>query len=511
MSGGKPPDQTDPESLKDQNQLPGQISGNSAWAGSGVSGGMNCSRTFQQIIEDEKKKRNILEIKLQKLKLISDSDDSYARSLTYDDLGELIFDVLKIDPEDCVAFDYNTGRYDVKQIQLKPDVYADKFATGSPIEFKNHLVHVYKQLSNITRVTFKNVPLNVPDEEILHLCKFYGTPFDNTVRTEVLTNERNRGMKGSTRFVDMELNKGRCMMNYYWMEGPLQGDQGRRILVLHNGQTAQCSHCLRIAGSGCSAGGNGKACKLLNNPRGKMLEYMQHLRAGIGYVSLKTTYKEYMAKNFPSLIGFDADLPNNMEGVYEDCDNVSNVADEKDRQINHLKTKVQESETLNSELNDLKFELANVKAELVTHKKKLPFTQISTEQRLLDSISNPEGFNPDPLLIGVYSATLDEEEFSFNELDEESTDKKENQRSRKEIFLSSIEKRLDPQNKEHTDCFNEIKNQILEKVKATQQSRIRARSMSSSSRKRVASGEADTSAANSPVRQKISGIPTKKI
>ena len=55
MSGGKPPDQTDPESLKDQNQLPGQISGNSAWAGSGVSGGMNCSRTFQQIIEDEKK------------------------------------------------------------------------------------------------------------------------------------------------------------------------------------------------------------------------------------------------------------------------------------------------------------------------------------------------------------------------------------------------------------------------------------------------------------------------
>ena len=238
---------------------------------------------------------------------------------------------------------------------------------------------------------------------------------------------------------------------------------------------------------------------------------MQHLRAGIGYVSLKTTYKEYMAKNFPSLNGFDADSPNNMEDVYEDCDNVSNVADEKDRQINHLKTKVQESETLNSELNDLKFELANVKAELVTHKKKLSFTQKTTEQRLFDSISNPEGFNPDPLLIGVYSATLDEEEFSFNELDEESTDKKENQRSRKEIFLSSIEKRLDPQNKEHTDRFNEIKNQILEKVKATQQSRIRARSMSSSSRKRVASGEADTSAANSPVRQKISGIPTKKI
>ena len=258
-SGGKPPD---PNKLPtDPTVLPDQISRNSAWAESGVSGGITIGRSFQQIIEDEKKQRNIVELKLQKLKLNSESDE-YARSLTFDDLGELIFDIIKIDPADCVAFDYNTGRYDIKQIQLKPGVCADKFVTGAPIEFKGHLVYVSKQLSNITRVTFKNVPLNVPDEEILHLCKSYGTPCDNKVYSEVLTNQRNRGMKGSTRFVDMEFNKGRCMMNYYWMEGPLQGDQGRRILVLHNGQISQCSHCLRQAGSGCSAGGNGKACNV---------------------------------------------------------------------------------------------------------------------------------------------------------------------------------------------------------------------------------------------------------
>ena len=494
------------------NQLPGQISGISAWAGTGVSGGMNSGRTFQQIIEDEKKKRNILEIKLQKLKLITDSegDENYTRSLTYDDLGELIFDVIKINPDDCIAFDFNTGRYDIKQIQLKPSVWADKFVTGSPIEFKDHLVSVSKQLTNTTRVTFKNVPLTVPDEEILHLCRSYGTPRDNIVHSEILTNERNRGMRGSTRFVDMELNKGRCMMNYYWMEGPLQGDQGRRILVLHNGQTAQCSHCLRLAGSGCSAGGNGKACRLLNKPRGKMHEYMQSLRVGVGYVSLKTIYKEYMAKNFPSLNGFDADSSNNIEEPDETCDSDSFVADERDRQINQLKTKVQENETLKSDLNDLRFELANAKAELATNRKKLSFTQKTTEQRLFDSISNPEGFNPDPLLIGVYSATLDEDEFNFDNCNDETPSDDKQQRSRKGLFLSSIEQKLDPKNKEHTERFNVIKNQILEKVKTTQQSRNRARSMSSSSRKRVASGEADSSAANSPVRQKVSGIPTKK-
>ena len=204
--------------------------------------------------------------------------------------------------------------------------------------------------------------------------------------------KKNRGMRGSTRFVDMELNKGRCMMNYYWMEGPLQGDQGRRILVLHNGQIAQCSNCLKQ--SGCPAGGNGKACKLLNNPRMKMHDYMQRLRVSIGYVSLKTTYKEYMAKNFPSLTGFDSDSQKEIDEMDEDCNNDSNLTDEKDRQINALKTKIQEFEAQITELNDLNFELANTKAEIVTSRKKLSFTKKSTEQRLLDSISDPEGFSP---------------------------------------------------------------------------------------------------------------------
>ena len=36
--------------------------------------------------------------------------------------------------------------------------------------------------------------------------------------------------------MDMQLTEGMCFENYYWMEGPLPGDVGKRIVVLHNGQ-----------------------------------------------------------------------------------------------------------------------------------------------------------------------------------------------------------------------------------------------------------------------------------
>ena len=44
---------------------------------------------------------------------------------------------------------------------------------------------------------------------------------------------------GSTRYVDMEMDDGKSFQNYYWMEGPLAGDKGKRIVVLHNNQSPQ--------------------------------------------------------------------------------------------------------------------------------------------------------------------------------------------------------------------------------------------------------------------------------
>ena len=180
-------------------------------------------RSFIQILEDEKKNRNILEINM--TKIFSDPNNK-PKGLTFDDLGELIFDVMQIKPEECLSFDYNTGRYDSRQIKFKPDVSIDKYVSKDPITFKDHLISTRKQLNNITRVTFRNVPLNVPDEEIINLCLCYGTPIDNKVSYEVLTNAKNRGQTGSTRYVDMEFEKDMIMENYYWMEGPMEGTRG---------------------------------------------------------------------------------------------------------------------------------------------------------------------------------------------------------------------------------------------------------------------------------------------
>ena len=154
-------------------------------------------------------------------------------------------------------------------------------------------------------------------------------------------------------------------MNYYWLEGPLSGDQGRRVLVLHNGQMSQCSHCLRKSGNGgCPAGGNGKACFLMKTPRAKMATYMQSLYAQVGYVSLKTKHMEQQARSFPSLPGFDSDIPSNMEeNDLEDLVPV-NPIEEKDKQIAALEKSVEHMGTKDSEIAQLKESLCKSKAEL---------------------------------------------------------------------------------------------------------------------------------------------------
>ena len=140
-------------------------------------------------------------------------------------------------------------------------------------EFRGHEITARRQRNNVTKVTFKNVPLNIPDEEILHLCETYGKPVDFQVQYERLNNFKNKGMVGGTRSVDVEMFTGASMFNFYWMEGPLAGDEGCRVTVLHPGQTQQCSNCLRLA-SGCPAKGNGKACVATGTPRTQIATYM---------------------------------------------------------------------------------------------------------------------------------------------------------------------------------------------------------------------------------------------
>ena len=78
------------------------------------------------------------------------------------------------------------------------------------------------------------------------------------------------------------------MRNYYWMTGPGQGEQGRRVTVLHPNQgPRQCSWCLKFAApsatapllsSHCPGGGNGKVCEDMKTTRAKMSDYITELK-----------------------------------------------------------------------------------------------------------------------------------------------------------------------------------------------------------------------------------------
>ena len=85
-------------------------------------------------------------------------------------------------------------------------------------------------------------------------------------------------MVGGTRYMEVELLPGVSLNNYYWLEGPLPGDNGNRITVLHPGQIQQCSNCLRLATEGCPGKGNGKACEALKTPRTSTGVYMEMIK-----------------------------------------------------------------------------------------------------------------------------------------------------------------------------------------------------------------------------------------
>jgi len=85
------------------------------------------------------------------------------------------------------------------------------------------------------------------------------------------------------------------------MEGPLPGDQGRRITVLHYGQAQQCSFCLETAETGCLGFGQGKRCESNGGKRMKMSTYMAKLKEETGYMSLKEQYDQEMARVYGSM------------------------------------------------------------------------------------------------------------------------------------------------------------------------------------------------------------------
>ena len=79
-----------------------------ATVGGGVKNPNVRLRSFAEIVASEKSNRNILEIKLKKI-ATDDENAVKVKPLSFDNLGELVFDVLNIDHAQCVGFNYSTG------------------------------------------------------------------------------------------------------------------------------------------------------------------------------------------------------------------------------------------------------------------------------------------------------------------------------------------------------------------------------------------------------------------
>ena len=406
------------------------------------------------------------------------------KSLTHDDLAELIFDVLNINYTMCIGFNYTTGRYSVREVKFKPGVDISSFIK-SGFQFRGHEVSTKKQVNNLTKVTFRNVPFNVPDEEIIELCKSYGNPVDNRVNYEKLFNARNKGMSGGTRWVEMELKSGVCFKNFYWMEGPLPGDIGSRVTVLHSGQEQQCSNCLKTGREGCKAFGNGKACEQLKTPRAKMIDYMLSLKRSVGYESLKAQYM----RQFPTLHKESNNTFDDLNDNDEIDDDIVplNPIERRDAKIAQLEQNAAIIPELQETILKMKAELNLALKASNVNKNKLKFARKVTEERLKECLPVPT-FEDDhsKVLITLMSALIDEDNFDV--------DPDSDLLRPKADFLKDIEESIadDQDNEVVRERLSFVKNKLVERVmESPARRRLSICSNSSSkSNKRKSSAEA---------------------
>ena len=121
-------------------------------------------RSYEEIIADAKTNRNILEIQLKK-NIINNEKPA---NLTFDQIGELLFDRLKIQVEDCLRLNLTSYRYDTKDVVLKPNIDLTPYIVEIE-DFYGHKVITKPQSSKITRVSFRNVPYTYVPSMVNHI------------------------------------------------------------------------------------------------------------------------------------------------------------------------------------------------------------------------------------------------------------------------------------------------------------------------------------------------------
>ena len=215
-SGGRPNPSRPPSPLG-LNNSSSTIAATSPWVEGGNGGSKPyAGRSYEQIIAQSSTANILIRFKISKI-YKPENPEYKPPQLFPSHFGVFLFDVLKINPEDCLEIDVDTGRYDTKELLVKASTNLDNILTSEPHIYREHRIMASRVSSLTTKIIFKNVPISVPDEEILHMCCHYGNLSDNKVHREVvhLGSSNKHSLPSSTRWVEMTLNPGKSFKNYY--------------------------------------------------------------------------------------------------------------------------------------------------------------------------------------------------------------------------------------------------------------------------------------------------------
>ena len=360
----------------------------SSW---GLDGKKCQSRTYEEILMEAEKSesKNILRIKIEKLR-----SKDFIPGLSPQDIENILFDELNIEIDEVMEVDLT--RYGVKEVYFNSDHDIKKYER-TPFVFKGHMISIGNNidLKRQTKVTFLNVPRDIPDEELIHFCNHFGQVKDETVYYGKHHGGKFNGLYSGSRWVDMEVDVTKTLINYVWWEGPLPESGTSRITVTYGaGKGNQCGHCLQTSRQGCPGGGKAKICREKHGVRLTVLEYMKILETNYGYKTLKNQY--YDSKN------------------EKEQDVISDNAEQESQSINNKQVVnlTEENAELKKSVDDLKKSLSNQILSAEKYENKMKVLRTSILKHLEQSIPDPffESSNMS-LLVTQLSFTLKETDY----------------------------------------------------------------------------------------------------
>ena len=369
----------------------------SSW---GLDGKKCQSRSYEEILLEAEKSqsKNVLRIKIEKLR-----SKEFVPGLTPQDIENILFDEVNIEIDDVREVDLT--RYGVKEVYFNSDHDLKKYER-SPFVYKGHMVSIGNNfdMKRQTKVTFLNVPRDIPDEELIHFSNYFGVVKDETVYYGKHHGGKLDGLYNGSRWLDMEIDTRKSLVNYVWWEGPLPDSGKSRITITYGaGKGYQCGHCLKTSRQGCPGGGKAKICREKEGVRASAIDYMKMLESLYGYKTLKEQYLD-------SKTGDEKEEDNTIDVTEKGCQ--SNISESHSNSDEEVVSLTQKNAELQKSVDELKKSLSNQILSAEKYENKMKVLRTSILKHLEQSIPDPffESSNMS-LLVTQLSFTLKDSDY----------------------------------------------------------------------------------------------------